>query len=85
MAEDEAELPRAQAPPGVRKWIAVLAVCFVLSIGIPIGYATWLVASYAQHSCAALNLIIAKPPPHPTAAQGNFYKAIRQWADGDGC
>lgn len=70
----------------MRKWVAVFIACFLLAIGIPIGYATWYVASYAQHACQALDVLTAAPlPPHATAAQKRFYAGLKFWADEDGC
>jgi hypothetical protein len=77
----------------VRKWVAAFVACFLLSVGGPIGYTTWYVASYARHACTALNVAIAHPAPKPDNPAANpsreqgyeFYQALKLWADEDGC
>ena len=69
----------------MRKWVAAFVACFLLSIGIPIGYTTWYVSSYARHACQALDVISATQPPHPNPTQARFFAALRFWADEDGC
>lgn len=77
----------------MRKWVAVFTVCFLLSIGIPIGYTTWYVASYARHACQALDVLTAHPAPKPASASANpsreqayrFYQGLVLWAREDGC
>lgn len=93
MSEDEARPGRPAAPPGVRKWAAVFAACFLLSIGGPVGYTTWYVASYAQHACTALNVLTAtplKPPANPAANPSReqayrLYLGLKLWALEDRC
>jgi hypothetical protein len=89
MGEDEA----AGRPPRVRLWVAAFVACFALSVGIPIGYATWYVASYARHACSALEALTVtpvRPPADPAAnpSREQYYKlylGLRLWADEDGC
>lgn len=77
----------------MRKWLAVLGVCLLAAAGIPIGYATWYVESYARHSCQALEILTATPVPRPADPAADpsreqtwrFYQGLVYWEHADGC
>lgn len=77
----------------VRRWALILSLCLLVSIGIPIGYATWYTAQFARHACQALTVITAQPvtPPANPAANPSreqyyrLYEGLLSWKKSDGC
>jgi len=84
---------RPPSVPGLRRWLLVFCACFVVSMGIPVWYATWDVTSYAHHACEALEVLTSTPvhaPANPSANPSrvqvyHLYEGLIYWEDADGC
>jgi hypothetical protein len=78
---------------GVRKWMIIFGLSLIISIGLPIWYATWDVTSYAHHSCQALEVLTATPVKAPVSAKADpsreqtyrLYQGLVYWEKMDGC
>lgn len=64
----------------MRRWIGLWLLCLVLSWGIPVGYSTWLVMTYARHDCEALDVLVSVH-----LANRQLHEGIARWARADGC
>lgn len=88
-----APIPTQPSIPSMGRWVAVLIVCIVIAIAVPIGYSTWITVTYARHSCQALEVLTQKPVPKPTDPSANpsreqgyeLYLGLKYWEREDGC